>query len=49
MLKELEVAWFSFIRFVLHALLYEYLSNFLDLAATFPDEGATLAGRHHNA
>lgn len=26
-----------------------YLSNFLDLAATFPDQGATLAGRHHDA
>lgn len=49
MLKGLEVAWFCFMCFVLHALLYEYLSNFLDLATTFPDEGATLAGRHHNA
>lgn len=24
------------------------LSNFLDLAATFPDEGSTLASRHHD-
>lgn len=26
-----------------------HLSNFLDLAATLPNEGTTLAGRHHNA
>uniref|UniRef100_A0A665TD65 Uncharacterized protein n=1 Tax=Echeneis naucrates TaxID=173247 RepID=A0A665TD65_ECHNA len=30
-------------------LISAYLSDFLDFAATFPDEGSTLAGRHHNA
>lgn len=38
-----KLVWFSLTFFK------TYLSNFLDLAATFPNQGAALAGRHHNA
>lgn len=37
------------VDFYLRIVLFAYLSNFFDFAATFPDEGATLASGHHDA